>query len=351
MDDLGSPLVTRVAVLGGTGAIGGRFVEVVAGQDRAEVEVLVHRWWHTARVLRYAVGLHDAPPLDDGTEPEAFAAVLAGCDAAVSFVDGPGVRASTAAALVIGCARAGVPRLVHLGALRPSDAGGPVAARPDEAGARREAFEQALVAAGAEAGVEVTVVAAPLVYGPFTREGAIHLRDQVERGRVAVARGSGPCHLIYVDDVVEAVWAAASGPPRSSGRIPVSGPGPITWVELFEAFGQVVGRPAVAVLPDDELDALAAIESGARAEVRWPARPGTAHRLLRAVDRRTLRRAAPLPARRRLVVPSAAELAPRRAHLDVPLGRAAAELGWAPVVGFDEGMRRTEAYLRWADPR
>ena len=109
----GESRMTPVAVLGATGAVGGRFVEVVAGEGRAPVRALVHRWWHTARLVRVPVALREVAT----TDADGFASPLAGCEVAVSFIDGPDAEATVAAALVEGCTRAGVGRLVHLGCL------------------------------------------------------------------------------------------------------------------------------------------------------------------------------------------------------------------------------------------
>jgi predicted dehydrogenase/nucleoside-diphosphate-sugar epimerase len=363
-DDVDAPRAWEperpVGVLGATGAVGGRFVEIVSGEGRAPLRVLLHRWWHTARLVRSRVEL--CSPSVEGSTADAFASSLDGCAVAASFIDGADVDPSLAEALIDGCVRSAVDRVVHLGCLtsygavttgRLSDEEAPPPP-PRPLDARRWAFEQALLDAGERAGIDVVVLAAPLIYGPFAEAGTHRLRDDVARGRVAVARDSGPCHVIFVDDVVDAMWAAMTVDGAVHGRFFVSGPAPITWPVLFEAFEPFVGRPAVAVLPDEELRALAAsvaADPEARDALRWPPLPGAGRRLVGAIERRTIRRGSRPPVRRRLVVPDPDELVARAIAVEVPLDRAAAVLGWAPQVDFTEGMRRTEAYLRWADPR
>lgn len=354
-----------MAVLGATGALGGRFVELAAGRHATPVRAIVHRWWHTARIARLPVELGD---LGDATEagvvgsvPTAagVAAALEGCRAAVSFVDGPDAGAATAEAIVAGCVRAGMRRLVHLGCL--GSYGAVVAGRLDEdvdpaeppgaEAARRWAFEQALLSSGRTADLEVVVVAVPLVYGPHARQGTVRLRDQVAHGRVALAEGSGRCHVIAVDDAVDAAWAALAAPGPLTGRIFATGPSATTWVELYRGFERIVGRPGVAVLPDDELASLVAEAAAGAPEPRWPAVPSASRRVVGAVARRVRPGAAPVPVRRRLVLPDALELAARFVDVDVPIGRAASLLGWTPAVDLDEGLRRAESYLRWVEPR
>ncbi|HWJ61765.1 MAG TPA: NAD-dependent epimerase/dehydratase family protein [Acidimicrobiales bacterium] len=335
MDGTGGDPVKPVAVLGATGAIGGRFVEVVAGDGRAPVRALVHRWWHTGRIARFPIELCSAPTLTADTQIDDLAAVLDGAGAAVSLVDGPDLGPEAGTALVGGCARAGIHRLVHVGCATATG--------------RRRAFEDALLAAGDESGVEVAVVAAGLVYGPFTQAGAHEPLDLVRRGRVAVGAGSAPCPLVYVDDLVEAAWAAAAREERTHGRFLALGPAPVTWVDLYEAFGDIVDRAGAAVLPDDELAALAASDPADLAELRWPPEPSTSQRAVRSLRRRVGLSVEARTPRRRLVVPSPDVLAIRSSPVE-PDAVPATALGWSPVVPFEEGMRRTAAYLRWAEP-
>ncbi len=348
-----------VGVLGVTGAVGGRFVEVVSGEGRAPIRALVHRWRHTARPDRFPVDLRDISIADDVLRVEALTSSLDGCAAAVSFIDGPEAVPALAESLAEGCARGGVDRLVHLGCL--SSFGVAAGGRLDEtvapprptgaAAARRWAFEQALLAAGARFGLDVTVVTASLIYGPFTNEGAHVPLRQVDRGRVAIARTSGPCHVIYVDDVVEAVWAAVASPEPVHGRVFATGPAPISWQDFYDGFGPIVGRPATAVLSGGQLSEMTRLDPAARDQLRWPPAPGRAKRAVRGVLRRASGGRVATPVQRWLVLPDDDELVARTADVEVPLDRASALLGWAPVVGFDEGMRRTQAYLRWSDPR
>ena len=168
---------------------------------------------------------------------------------------------------------------------------------------------------------------------------------------MAIARGSGACHVVYVDDVVEAVWAAVVSSGSVHGRHLVTGPAPLTWQELYDAFEPIVGRPATAVFPDREVDALARLDPDVRNALRWPPLPGLATRVVQGVGRRLVPGSFPVPLNRWLVVPPPEVLAARAADVSIPLERTAATLGWTPRVDFEEGMRRTAAYLRWSDPR
>lgn len=336
VDGVGGHPVKPVAVLGATGTIGGRIVEIVAGEERAPVRALIHRWWHTGRIARFPIELRGAPTIEALAAPDELADALDGCDVAISAISGTGLDADAAEALIDGSRRAGLRRLVQVGCL-------------GAAGTAGAAFEKRLLAAGSAIGVDVVVLGAPLVLGPFMQAGAHEPQRLVARGRVAVAESGNACHFVYVDDLVEAVWAAAVHDGPLHGRLVATGPAPTTWADFYDAFGSLIDRPGAVVLPDTEVASLAAAPPEIRDELRWPPVPTAGSRLVRKLRRRAGLTTQPGPTRRRLVVPEPAVLAARRTPVDPSL-TPATSIGWTPVVDFAEGMRRTAAYLAWAEP-
>ena len=339
VDGVGGHPVKPVAVLGATGAIGGRIVEIVAGEERAPVRALIHRWWHTGRIARFPIELRGAPTVEALAPPDELAAALDGCDVAISAISATGLDVEAAEALVSGGRRAGLRRLVQIGCLGAAGAAGGAGA----------AFENGLLTAGSAAGLDVVVVGAPLVLGPFMQAGAHEPQRLVARGRVAVAESGNACHFVYVDDLVEAMWAAAVHDAPLHGRLVATGPAPTTWADFYDEFGSLIDRPGAVVLPDAEVAELAAQAPGVRDELHWPPVPSVGSRLVRKVRRRAGLSTQPGPVRRRLVVPEPAVLAARRSPVD-PTLTSAISIGWTPVVDFAEGMRRTAAYLAWAEP-
>ena len=90
----------------------------------------------------------------------------------------------------------------------------------------------------AEAGVSYTVLRPADVYGPRDQR-LLKLFKGVSRGRFPLfGDGSGRRHMVYVDDVVAAFFAACERPEAGDEGMIVAGPQPCTLRELIEAVRQ-----------------------------------------------------------------------------------------------------------------
>jgi dihydroflavonol-4-reductase len=94
---------------------------------------------------------------------------------------------------------------------------------------------------GAHANVQYTVLRPADVYGPRDQR-LLKLFKGVSRGRFPLfGDGSGRRHMVYVDDVVSAFFAACERPDAVDQRMIVAGPRPCTLRELIEAVRQATG--------------------------------------------------------------------------------------------------------------
>jgi nucleoside-diphosphate-sugar epimerase len=154
------------------------------------------------------------------------------------------------------------------------------------------------------------------VYGPGSVPWTLRPFELARGGQLAVpGDGDGQMLPVYIDDLVEAILLGLlEGEP---GRAYTAWDGePVTFGEYFDRFAELAGSRPARRVPRPVLTALAkSMELVAAARGR-PPRFST--RAMTFVDRRGT--------------------ASNR--------RAREELGWEPRVGLDEGMRRTEAWLR-----
>ncbi len=129
--------------------------------------------------------------------------------------------------------------------------------------------------------------------------------------------GHGLMTPIYVEDLVDAIARAVRDPAAASGQgLAIHDGRPVAARDFFAHHARMLGRRGVPCAPRPLVEAGAlAVEALARARGRTP-----------AVSRQ------------------AVQYVSRRAAY--PADRARELLGWAPRVGLDEGMRRTEAWLR-----
>jgi nucleoside-diphosphate-sugar epimerase len=168
----------------------------------------------------------------------------------------------------------------------------------------------------AHANVSYTVLRPADVYGPRDQR-LLKLFKGVSRGRFPLfGDGSGRRHMVYVDDVVSAFFAACERQEAAGEGMIVAGPRPCTLRELIEAVRQVTGS--------------------ARYGFRLPLAPMLATAAVVEDVCQALKLDPPIYRRRMDFFTSDSAF---------DTSRARRLLGWAPQVELADGVRRTyEAY-------
>ncbi len=152
-----------------------------------------------------------------------------------------------------------------------------------------------------------TIVKPGDVYGPKSQPWAVIPFGLIKAGRAALPmRGRGLVTLVYVDDLVDCIHRALTLPEGEGGVFTAWDGSPVTAKEFFDHYARMLGRKGVRTAPAGVLRPLMRVTPGVNAD-----------------DLVFLMR--------RAVYPNA---------------RARDVLGWEPRVTLDEGMRRTEGWLR-----
>ena len=155
------------------------------------------------------------------------------------------------------------------------------------------------------------------VYGPGSIPWTVRPVEAIRGGLFALpGRGEGVMTLIYVDDLVEAIVAAAGQPGIEGQAIVVWDGEPVTALEFFGRYAQMLGSDKVRTAPLALVQA-AAVAAEALARITGRA-PDVSREAIRYISRRAT----------------------------YPNARARELLGWEPRVDFEEGMRRSEDWLR-----
>jgi nucleoside-diphosphate-sugar epimerase len=145
------------------------------------------------------------------------------------------------------------------------------------------------------------------VYGPESQPWAVIPFELIKAGRAALPmRGRGLLTLVYVDDLVDCVWRALTRPEGAGGVFTAWDGRPVTAKEFFDHYARMLGRKGVRTAPAAVLRPLMRLTPGVNAD-----------------DLIFLMR--------RAVYPNA---------------RAREVLGWEPRVTLEDGMARTERWLR-----
>jgi nucleoside-diphosphate-sugar epimerase len=216
----------------------------------------------------------------------------------------------------------GVPRFVHFSSVRAFGDHGypggvteqhPVRPHGSPYVDTKVASEQVVLQAHAAGEVAATVVRPADVYGPGSRPWTLLPLQAIRDGRFLLpAMGRGAFTPLYVDDLVAGVAAAAED--AGVGQVITLGPEEaVPAREFFAHYFRMLGRSGPRCAPTRVAVALAAAVSAAS-------------RLPTEVNPETMRY---------LARPGGYSVA-----------KAARLLGWRAQVGLDEGMVRTERWLR-----
>ncbi len=255
-----------ILVLGGTGFIGGRLVEVLAKHTRARVRVMARDFSKLAGVSRFNVEIVQG----DVTEPRALAEAMRGCQFVVNCTFGRGDRAVArkvnvdAVSSIVGqAAAAGIRRVVHLSTV--SAYGVPASGELTESSSYRapSSFvyghtkwqgEQAGFAAARKHDVDLRILQPTVVYGPGAPSWTQNPIRMLKSGVVVLVNGGeGTCNSVYVDDVVQAIVCALHADSGRGERFLVSGPSPDRWKGFYGAYEEMLGFTSTISMSLDEL--------------------------------------------------------------------------------------------------
>ncbi|MCP4167051.1 MAG: NAD-dependent epimerase/dehydratase family protein [Chloroflexi bacterium] len=155
------------------------------------------------------------------------------------------------------------------------------------------------------------------VYGPGSPQFTIRAFEAVRAGKVILIDGGK--HFIkpiYIDNLVDALILCAQVERAAGQALNLSDGEPVTWRQFFEAYGLMLGKTSFSSAPRSAAY-LFALFNEAKGKIRG--RPSSMNREVVKT----------FSSRNSFSNKKAREI-----------------LGWTPAIDFDEGMRRTEVWLR-----
>jgi nucleoside-diphosphate-sugar epimerase len=266
----------------------------------------------------------------DVTVPDSLTPAVADCAVVIHCARGSDeptdarrVNVQGTVNVVTTAAAAGTRRLVHLSTVvahgrrwpgvLTEDC--PLQFRGDAYAATKAESERAALANAAPRGVEVVVVRPTIVYGPGSGRIVTDLaRVNLERIKL-IDHGRGLLNLVYVDDLVDGLVLAASRAAANEAFL-LSGRAPVTCRDYLGHLARMCGKP---------LPARTSLWRG-RLEATWDKWHFRFTRLPKRVEDE--------------------DLALMTQRSIVSIAKAERLLGFEPRVDLDEGMRRTEIWLR-----
>lgn len=238
----------RVGIVGANGFIGGRLAEWLILHDRAQVRPIVRSYNGMVRLGRFALDVCVA----SATDQVALVEALAGCDVLFHCVVGDRATILKSAETAYrACALAGVRRLVYLSsavvlghnpAPGTNDDSELVTQQPFEYNVSKVMAEHLLRRLRADDAVEVVTLRPAIVFGPRSRWWTAQIAsDLLEDKALLVDNGSGVCNTVYVDNLVHAMWQAATVDRAANQDFLITDGQRVTWRELYQAVAEAVG--------------------------------------------------------------------------------------------------------------
>ena len=355
----------KIAILGAGGFIGSRAVEVFHLARLAEVRPIVRRFAGLARLSRFDLDCRIADALDQTALVRAFD----GCEVVVHAVaGGPKDILGTLSPVYRAARQAGVRRLVYLSSAavhgQAPEPGttedSPLSCRQsipyNNAKVRAEKTLKGLRTTGT---VETVILRPGIVFGPRSSWVAGFAEGLTTGTAYLINRGRGICNSIYVDNLIRAIYLAATAPGVDGEAFLLGDSETVSWADLYAPIAHALDFDLAAVpeaaLPEprrptilDHFDGLRGSGPGQAFLSFFPdkwrqaAFVGLTH--LRSQPRESPWR---LP---RIVQPAASleMMLLYQCRYKLPYAKATKILGYDPVVSFEEGCRRTLAWLAFA---
>jgi 2-alkyl-3-oxoalkanoate reductase len=236
----------RILVLGASGFIGRRVVQMLAASD-----------WAMPIAASRSVGLCLAGSVEtlrlDATRPAAMHDALQGVAGIINCIagDSQAIVASARTLFTAVSRLTPAPRIVHLSTMMvygtaagTVDESAPLKGDWDDYSAAKTEVEQL-----ARACKSVVQLRPGIVYGPDSPIWSGQVGRWLRQRRLGDLgdAGIGCCNLVHVDDVVEAIQRALRTPGIDGEVFNLSLPSPPTWNDYFRQFATALGTAAVPI--------------------------------------------------------------------------------------------------------
>jgi nucleoside-diphosphate-sugar epimerase len=341
----------KILVTGAGGFIGGWIVETLWLRGFKDVRAGVRRWSSAARIGRFPVEI----VLCDVMDKKQVEQATEGLDAVIHCAVGPGdVIVKGTENVLMASQRHGVKMFVHLSTI---DVYGTATGDVDETTPYQytgNAYGDSKIEAEKlcweyiTKGVPTVVLRPTIVYGPYCKLWIMKYADRLLSGKWGVFKGfgEGTCNLVYVQDLVSAIFLSLDSEKAIGEAFNINGPDLITWNEYFRRFNDALGQPPLAeiefgraklssnLITPVKVTARFVLQRYAPTVTRIYQKSGVAQRLMKRAERRMI------------TTPGKQELLQFSRKARYSISKAESVLGYTPKFGIDAGL---ELSARWLD--
>ena len=213
--------------------------------------------------------------------------------------------------------------------------------------------------------IEVVTLRPSIVFGPRSQWWTAQIATDLLSGKAyLIDGGAGICNSVYVDNLVQAMWQAATSSGVANQDFLITDGERVTWWDLYSAIAEAVGvdMATVSVIKSDIVAELSRVarrkelmQKVAANQFARAARQIVPFRVAEAIKHQW--GITQLPAlnltsaehKTQVLRSIDLEIASlQQCHYAFPIGKAQELLGYTPQVTFSEGCRRTTEWLRFA---
>ena len=236
----------KVLVTGASGFLGGWVVECFQ-HSGVPVRAGIRQWTSAVRLVRRPVEI----VLCDVLSREQLREALEGCDAVVHCAVGDEKVTVAGTRNVLAMAHElGLDRVIHISSVAVyGDATGLIRetrsrrSNGDSYAKNKVAAEQ-ICEEFIDRGVPVVLLRPTIIYGPFGQTWTVSFATRLQSGKWGTfgPSGEGKCNLVYVTDVVQAIYRALISNDAPGETFNINGDDVITWNEYFVKFNNALNR-------------------------------------------------------------------------------------------------------------
>jgi nucleoside-diphosphate-sugar epimerase len=240
----------KIAIIGASGFIGIRAVEIFHLTQLAEVVPVVRSFSSLARMSKFDLDSRVA----DACDQEALTKALSGCQSALISVSGDARVINGSVDPIYRAARAnGLKRLVYLSSASVhgqapapgTDESSPLSEnQPIPYNRAKVRAENDLLKLAEEGSIEVVILRPGIVFGPRSNLWTAGLANDLLSGRAYLTNnGAGICNSIYVDNLIHAIQLcfSADGNRVDKQAFIVGDEEQVTWLEAYEPIAHALG--------------------------------------------------------------------------------------------------------------